>query len=166
MFSEGSHRDVDQLFVEVLLNDLDHHLQNLILLPKSKMTVAVGIIKDHLIDGDRNPSHLLHNFLLFDSLPASSRKQNGILNNHGVIVSEVTGKEDGPHIALKQDHSRARDMLGIKEPKINKQASLDLNSLFLVVFANVNVFYFGIFVYDEFLREFAAVDVAVVPQWR
>jgi hypothetical protein len=111
-----------------------------------------------------NSLHLLNNFLLNMKIPPLLWKKPLILKYHIKLVPKIASKEYGAHIPLKKHHNRARNMFGVKKPKLDFQSIHNFNRVLLIAVVRMNVLDFGVFVQDEFFGLVGTVDGTVVPE--
>lgn len=166
MFSECPHSNIDSLFVEVFINNFDHIIYNLRLKSKLEVWITVRVVEYHFINVNGNAWHLFHQFLFLESIPFLNGEQDWVLFYHVEIVPEVASEENSPHVPLKQNHWRARDVFGIEKPEVNENAWFYLHSFLFVEIYCVDILNFGIFVDNESLCDVRTVDVSIVPQSR
>jgi hypothetical protein len=138
---ESSHGDVDQFFIFVLLDNGNHLLRNKRFSLELECLVAVGVVKDHLIDLDRYGTHFFDQILLLLILSQSWREKDGIFLHHGIFIPEITCKKDGAHVTFEKDDCSPRNMFCIKEGKlyVNLLLLSDGQRIGLVVVIGINI---------------------------
>lgn len=127
--------------------------------------MTVGIIKYHLIYRYRNIFHIFNQILFIDILSEGGRKQDGILFHHVEIVAEVTSEENGAHVAVEEEHGGAGDVFCVEEVEIDGQSGFELQGVFGVELASVDIGNFGKSIEYKFFGEGGAVDRSIIPAW-
>lgn len=162
MLAQSSHGNVHELLAFVSLDDADHELGDFLGCFELEAGVAVRVVEDHFVDVDGYSSHGFY-FSLLTALSSGRGEEDRVFRHYGEVVAEVACKEDGAHVALEQDHRRARDVLRIEHPEPDKQPRLHLQHALFLVVVRVYVLDLGEVVGDELVCLGRAMDGPVIP---